>query len=156
MFIRTKKIKGKEYAYLVENRWNKKSKKVKQRFKKYIGPVYRVNGGMVGFEVDDIEKYCKKRFDEIVKDLVNFEVRNLGLNCKVDFRKFKVFVDGKEAVIKLNEGYLCGMNLRNLFCFRPREHEDEMQLGGRLAKAFVDCGLRVPSEVFVKLYEKVV
>ena len=34
-FIRTKKIKGKRYAYIVENKWKKK--KVKQRVLKHIG-----------------------------------------------------------------------------------------------------------------------
>ena len=40
-FIRTKKIKGYEYAYIVENTWKKRGCKVKQKTKKYLGRVYR-------------------------------------------------------------------------------------------------------------------
>ncbi|GAF71398.1 unnamed protein product, partial [marine sediment metagenome] len=37
-FIRTKKIKGTEYAYIVENKWRKRRKnKVKQIMSKYLG-----------------------------------------------------------------------------------------------------------------------
>jgi hypothetical protein len=37
MFIRAKSVKGKKYAYLVENIWKKG--KVKQVVKKYIGKI---------------------------------------------------------------------------------------------------------------------
>jgi hypothetical protein len=40
MFFRIKKIKGKEYAYLVENEWKKNSSR--QKVKQYIGRVYRL------------------------------------------------------------------------------------------------------------------
>ena len=47
-FIRTKKIDGKEYAYLVENKWYKHSFKGKgrgprQKVSKYLGRVYNFN-----------------------------------------------------------------------------------------------------------------
>ncbi len=39
MFIRKKKIKGKEYAYLVENKYI--NGRVKQKVKRYLGKVFR-------------------------------------------------------------------------------------------------------------------
>ena len=39
MFIRKKKIRGKEYAYLVENRYNKKKKQSRQQSTSYLGKV---------------------------------------------------------------------------------------------------------------------
>ncbi|MBW2966023.1 hypothetical protein KY342_02890, partial [Candidatus Woesearchaeota archaeon] len=66
-FIRTKKIKGAEYAYIVENRWRKRRKnKVKQKTNKYLGRVYRFNrvGVMDFFEfykIEDINKYIEEK-----------------------------------------------------------------------------------------------
>ena len=39
MFVRTKKIRGKEYAYLVSNRYNKRKKQSRQKSTKYAGKV---------------------------------------------------------------------------------------------------------------------
>lgn len=41
-FIRIKKIKGNEYAYLVESRWNPEKKASRQRTIKYLGPATEV------------------------------------------------------------------------------------------------------------------
>ena len=38
-FIRTKKIKGHDYYYLVENRWDPKKKRSSQQIVKYLGNV---------------------------------------------------------------------------------------------------------------------
>ena len=45
MFIRKKRIKKYEYAYLVKNRWKKKGKKGNSRQKniKYLGRVFNLN-----------------------------------------------------------------------------------------------------------------
>jgi hypothetical protein len=36
-YIRTKKIKGKKYAYLVESKWDKEKKTSKQKVLEYLG-----------------------------------------------------------------------------------------------------------------------
>lgn len=44
-FVRTKKLKGKEYRYLVENYRDRRTGKVRQRTIKYLGAVSSNNGG---------------------------------------------------------------------------------------------------------------
>ena len=62
-FIRTKKIKGAEYAYIVENKWRKRRKnKVKQIMSKYLGRVFRFDRVSVldffeFYKIEDINKY---------------------------------------------------------------------------------------------------
>ena len=42
MFIRIKKIKGKEYAYLVKNTWKKRKKSSRQTSSSYLGKVIKL------------------------------------------------------------------------------------------------------------------
>ena len=67
VFIRLKNINGKQYAYLVENKWYKrkfksKSKGPRQKVSKYLGRVYNfekvIDKDFLGFkEIDNMEDY---------------------------------------------------------------------------------------------------
>ena len=122
-FIRTKKIKGAEYAYIVENKWKKRSKKVKQKTKKYLGRVYRFDKKKdIGFfefhSVSDEIKYVEERKKEdIIVDLVKWELIKHGFNeekagfvngdCIFKVKERKVVNSkGNKIALAFNEGYL--------------------------------------------------
>ena len=80
-FVRIKKIKDKEYAYLIKNRWLKTKKQPKQKVIGYLGKVLRptINDEMdkISFfdyksihEPDDYAKTNNK--ENILKDLIEF------------------------------------------------------------------------------------
>ena len=48
-YIRTKKIKGKKYAYLVESQWDSEKKTSKQKVLEYLGSLEKLT-------IDDIPK----------------------------------------------------------------------------------------------------
>jgi len=160
MFIRTKKIKNKEYAFLVDNKWDKKSKKVKQKVIRYLGKVYKPkqeNKNFIDFyNIESIEKYSKKDFKKIIKDLIEFEIKTSELRNKVklNYEKQELKINGRNAVLKINQGYLCSYTIKNLLHFKKLPNEEEKQLGLRLAKSLVNAGIRIPKELFVRLCEK--
>jgi len=164
MYIRAKKIKGKEYAYLIQSRWRKRNnngkKGPRQKVKGYLGRVYgfdvkeRVDFFEL-FSIKNVDEYVKKNGKrKIIKDLIEWEVHKHKINKKdflVDLKDNKIMKDNKNVVIKINEGYLCGETIKRLFNFRNKEEERE---GYRLAKRFVQAGIKVPNEVFVGYFEK--
>jgi len=167
-FIRTKKIKGKEYAYIVENRWKKRGNKVKQKTKKYLGRVYRFDrvNIMDFFEFNDIsnvEEYLKNRNKEdIINDLIRLELFNYGFQEKDNvLQKEEVFFDlknkkvynkkNKPVALAFNEGFLTDYAIKKLLSFRAEAEED----GYTLAKLFVEAGIAVPKEVFVGFFRKI-
>lgn len=174
MFIRTKKIKGKDYAYLVRNVWRKRIKNGKkgsrQKVSKYLGKVHRFekiadNDFFKLFNVNDIAKYIEFRGQKgVIKDLIKLELINRGfkegkilVNSDVQFNMENLaFIrDGKEAkaVIEMNEGFLCKETISKVINFKAGDEERE---GMNLADAFVSAGLAVPEEVFVEYYKRFV
>lgn len=165
MYIRVKKIKGKEYAYLIQSRWKKRNKNGKkgprQKVRGYLGRVHRFKvknniGFFDFFSTKDIDKYIKKNSKEkIINDLIEWEIHKHKINRKdflIDFKNKKIIKKGKNVVIGINDGYLCGETIKKLLNFRNKEEE---QQGYRLAKRFVQAGIKVPHEVFVGYFEKV-
>mgnify|MGYP006304498589 CR=1 FL=1 len=165
-FIRTKQIKGKEYAYIVENRWARK--KTKQKSKKYLGRVYRHDRvGVMDFyehnEVDDVEKYLtEKSKEEIIADLVKLELFNYGFveekgkfkkkECIVDIKKKKVLNEkGNNVALAFNEGYLTTYALRKIHNFRAFDKEE----GYDFAKLLIEAGIAIPNDIFVGLFKKI-
>jgi hypothetical protein len=158
MFFRIKKVKGKEYAYLVENEWKRRGSR--QKVKGYFGRVYRfkiIND--VSFndfmKISDLKPYLDARSTrEIIKDLIKWEFYRFDINW--DF--FVIYIDNckvqrkeKNVVIHINEGFMCNLTLKNLIKFLPEGIEND---GYRLARAFVEAGIKVPQEVFVEVFDK--
>lgn len=52
----------------------------------------------------------------------------------------------------INNGYMCNLTLKNLFGFKAED--DEETDGYRLARAFVEAGIKVPQEIFVGIFGK--
>ncbi|MBR9691518.1 hypothetical protein GOV06_01915 [Candidatus Woesearchaeota archaeon] len=165
-FIRTKKIKGAEYAYIVENKW--KRKKTKQKSKKYLGRVYRPGRvNMMDFyeyhDIDDVKKYLDyKGKKDIIDDLLKLEMFNFGFKeekgvwskegCFLDLKKKKVYNEkGNNIALALNDGFLTTYALRKLINFSADVEEE----GYDFAKMFIEAGIAVPKDVFVGVFSKV-
>ena len=148
MYIRIKKVKGYEYAYLVANKWRKKGdrKGARQKVRKYLGRVldYKAESDIGFFEfvkAGDSQKYLENNdYDYILKDLIRWEFnkRNIGEDVLVYHNKGKVQKDGKDVCVRMNNGIFCGFTLKRLFEFDGGGAEPEV--GKRMARAFVEAG----------------
>jgi len=169
-FIRTKKIKGAEYAYIVENKWRKRRKnKVKQITSKYLGRVFRFDRVSVldffeFYKIEDINKYLdeKSKYDILV-DLIKLELSNHGFEekdgmlgkegCCFDLNEKRVRTSrSKKIAIAMNEGFLTNYAIKKILRFEAFDEEED---GYLLAKLFVEAGLNIPKEVFVGYFRKI-
>ena len=175
-FIRIKKIKGIEYAYIVENSWQEN--KVKQKVKKYLGKVYKFErkkfedeeyelAGFIGFVGDELEHYLAvAEPKKILLDIVRWELSNHGFKqdvknihlwkndvCRFDEKNIAVTNEGKaEVALAFNDGLLNTFKLRKLL--RLNYTGEEQEVGYKIAKDLVELGLKVPKEVFIGLFQK--
>lgn len=158
-FFRVKKIKGKEYAYLVENEWRKKGSR--QKVRGYLGRAYRLSQTTkLDFSEfinnKDIEKYVQdNEANKIIKDLVEWELLNFNVNrdeFSIDLGNKTLQKHKKKAVLVMNDGFMCSLTLSNLLEFKPEADEDNN--GYSFARAFVEAGIKVPQDVFIGLFAK--
>lgn len=158
-FFRIKKIKGKEYGYIVENEWKRKGSR--QKVRGYIGRIYRFElkdnvGFLEHFKIENVQNYIGNNDkNKIINDLTKWEIHRHGIDkneFSIDLGSMKIQKKGKDAVLLVNDGYMCNLTLRNLLDFKP---EDEETDGYRLARFFVEAGIKVPHEVFVGLFSKI-
>jgi methanogenic corrinoid protein MtbC1 len=94
VFIRYKKIKGHQYAYLVKNNWNNENKKVRQEIIKYLGrsskltkedvpPEYQNDPNILDFfsnystEIDKTDAIKLELQDELLNHLTNGTIDEL-------------------------------------------------------------------------------
>lgn len=165
-FFRVKKIKGKEYGYLVENEWKSasslKGKKQgsRQKVKRYLGriikPELKENIGFIDyFKITDLADYIEKNENSrIIRDLAEWELHKFAIDknqALIDLNEMKVQKNGRNVALMINSGMMCSLTLKNLLEFRP---EDEHNDGYRLARTFVEAGITVPQDVFVGLFGK--
>ena len=171
MFIRIKKIKDKEYAYLVENKWRKrKVKGSRQKVKGYLGKVFEYDkkyskSFLEYHNIKDTSEYCKskKKKKDIIKDLTIVSLSNYGFSDKEGvFENQELFFDekglslinkktGKSVVLKANEGFLCEHTIKRILNYKEKEDEEK---GYRLAKYLIEAGLDVPRDIFIDLYQR--
>ena len=160
MFFRIKKIKGKEYAYIVENEWQTKGSR--QKVKSYIGRAHRFGlKNEIGFlqfiKAETLESYIRNaQRHKIISDLVEWEIFKFGLSKQefsIDLNERTIKKNGKNAVFLVNDGFMCSLTLKNLLDFKAEG--DEQKDARSLARAFVESGIKVPQEVFIGLYEKI-
>lgn len=157
-FFRIKKIKGKEYAYIVENKWKRNGSR--QKVKGYIGRAYRFdlknNVDFLQFlNITNVDNYLNNQKNKIINDLVEWELFKHGISKQdfsVDLNNIKVQKNKKNVALLINDGFMCNLTLKNLLEFKP---EGEEQADGyRLARAFVEAGIKVPQDIFVGLFSK--
>ncbi len=149
MFIRKKKIGGKEYAYLVENRYNKKKKQSRQKSTIYLGKVISV-----GFA--DRQTVASTLKEAIINELkgIGFSLRNNQLtknNIIIDLNTVEVKENNKKVCLELNEGFLCTLTLSNLINFNS-EDLNQKEIIHQLANSFVSAGINLHHESFVNIF----
>ena len=160
-FFRTKKIDGKEYAYLVENRWYKRKHKGKnrgprQRVNKYLGRVYSFNKTEnIDFftfkKISSLEQYLKSNSNNknrVFRDLIEWELFRHNINKEefiIDLSNKKIMKGSKEVSLRMNEGFLNSFTLTRLFNLKSGDSY-------YLAKCFVEAGIEIPQEVFVGVF----
>ena len=172
-FFRIKKIKGREYAYRVENKWHKTAKSVgnlqginprgsRQKVKDYVGSAYRFdlknNVDFIQFmKIENIEMYINNnQKNSIIYDLIEWEFFKFGINKEeflIDMDNSTIQKKKKNVALLINDGFMCNLTLKNLLEFRLEG--DEEIYGYRLARVFVEAGIQVPQEVFVGLFDKI-
>ena len=158
-FFRIKKIKGKEYAYIVENEWKKNGSR--QKVKGYLGRAYKfslVND--IAFSkyhaIGNIQNYIESNDNKkIINDLIEWELFKFDIKeeeTSIDLENIKIQKKKKNVSLLINDGFICSFTLNRLFNFKPEG--DEQADGYRFAKAFVEAGIKVPQEVFIGLFGK--
>lgn len=185
-YIRLKKFKRKNgkivtYAYVVQNRWKKRVRKgskkgARQKVKDYLGKVHEFSRVgerefMSHFEVNDIESYFDENGrDKVIKDLIRIELLNHGFKETGDFYvngAVAVYISDKDFFIKnldkekdrkiviaMNEGFLCDETFNKLLNFKGEGGPKEVGLS--LGNALLEAGLKVPNEIFVEMFNRVV
>ncbi len=174
MFVRIKKIKGLEYAYLVKNVW--KGKTPRQKVVQYLGRVHAPPKG-ISCSFDEFCAQEKKRitektaYPEIVCALFEWTLIQHGFtkdplikkkwrydNGKIvgDSEKCTFFTKKRDVTLKINEGYMNAFTLKELLAIRLNKNLDEpRQAATLLARAFVNAGIAVPQDVFIEIFQRV-
>jgi len=173
MFIRIKKIKNIEYAYLVENKWRKRRKnKVKQKTLKYLGKVYKLettkNLTLNEYIKTNLEEYLKNPPIKIIKDLITIGLLNHNFkklnnnsyendNIHIDLNEKKVINKNtkKKICLEMNNNFLCSYTLKKLLNFKPKQNLTKLQIGKQLANSFESAGVKIPKEIFVIIAQKI-
>ncbi len=140
MFVRTKKIKNKPYAYLVENTWVDGSSK--QVVKQYLGRIYEAPPTPPA-DLTNVQP------QQILPTVIQHELAQLP-EIDVDVDEHTVKKSSRDVVVALNGGYLCGYTLNELFS--SLHVADEQRPGLALAQALAQVGLRVDKKDFIRLY----
>jgi len=155
MFVRVKKIKGKPYAYLVENEWTPWGSR--QRVVKYLGKTHepsRIAEGLLELPAE---------LQAAMTEAVAQELKNHGFSRKgttltkdtimVNLAEKTVRDKNKKVVLAMNEGYLCDHTFTELLNYVPEEkHEVNAK---KLAGLVLEAGLKLSNEQFVHLFEQV-
>lgn len=155
MFVRVKNIKGKKYAYLVENEWTPWGSR--QRVAKYLGKMQPLT------RYSEHTTTLPSGYKESVTALVISELKNHGFVHEGDVLKSeaisvhlgekKVTLGAKNVALQLNEGFLCDHTLTQLLAFTPEERPDVT--AKKLANTTLEAGLKLSQEQFLHLFEQV-
>ena len=140
-FIRIKKIKSKEYAYLVENKLNKRNN---QTFDK----------GLI----------TQKPPKDIIKNLVSIELKNIEFTqTKNTFKSRDIIVNldaltvlnlkQKLASIELNQGFLNNYTLEGIVNYKQIQGTTK-EASKHLANALISAGLDIDSSTFILIFNK--
>ena len=174
MFIRIKKIKGIEYAYLVKSVWKKKT--ARQKVVKYLGRVHILEKtNPISFD-EFIEQYnlkitSKTSFKEIIQYLMAWTFCQHGFtkdplvqkkwlfnHGKIvgDPAKLKLYTKNRNLTLKCNDGYMNSFTLKELCKIQiSKKTEEQRQAATMLAKAFVTAGIAIPQDIFIDVFQKV-
>ncbi len=160
VYIRVKKINKYNYAYLVESFQTKNGSR--QKVKKYLGRIYHFErkkekqetylnpSDKKSFVLNMIiPELLSLGFNKIKKELI---LKNLIFNTeKLTLKKRTKSETLKDAIISLNEGYICSFTLQRLLKF---EKTDNLKKDATLlAKYFLEAGIKISQQDFITYYQ---
>ncbi|MBW3018774.1 hypothetical protein KY329_01140 [Candidatus Woesearchaeota archaeon] len=154
MFVRTKKIKGKDYAYLVENEWTPWGSR--QKVTKYLGRAHILQ--KKNQEISELPSgYSQAVKSAIVQELANHGFTLQGKEMingtiKANIENAEIKDKGKNVVLAMNEGYLCEDTLKQLLDFSPEDNREKSAT--KLATLTLETGLKLEPEQMLKLFEE--
>lgn len=163
MFIRAKTISGRNYAYLVRTRWDKRSKTVKQKVSKYLGPITKLDKvkdiAFFDYYKFDKEKYINEvKIERLVRDLAELELYRHGFiklnSSTMTNGVHKVDIEHVSQVFELNEGFMNKHTLKAILHYDKILDENERRIPYKFAGLFVNAGLDIDKELFVELYQR--
>ncbi len=154
MFIRLKKIKGKDYAYMVHNTWTGKG--ARQKVTGYLGKVHKPERAREKslkefLSVESLEEFFgSKDYKEIIGSLIKLELHNHNLEDSFFLKENELkTLSGKDAVVQLNQGFLCTETIKKLLEYNPEQDD-----GYLLANLITYAGLNLEKEDFILLFDK--
>jgi len=154
VFVRVKTISGKSYAYLVENTW--KRGKVRQKVKKYLGPVVKLeqqnDTSFAEWKNEELPTYvAQTSVKRIMQDLLAWTLSRHEHNDTLHISDGSVKRRGRDIVLHLHDGYWHKQAMNKLLYFKPTPEDRPGEL---LAEAFANAGIPVEKELFILLYRK--
>ena len=160
-FIRSKQIKNKSYAYLIENYWDKGLQESRQKKQKYLGRIIKVtpseskeNKEFIDMQVPVQEIYKMLLHQEFLK--LNFKQINTDEyedeTSYINLKDLTIRDKAKKAIcLEINESFLCDHTLMQLMKYTTLKNLKESR---NLAQVMVAAGLKPQKEVFVALVKK--
>ena len=162
VFVRIKRISGKEYGYLVSNSWTGSGPR--QKVSEYLGRVIRPAkakseslGAFLGLtsDKDSAEWIGKSSFAEIAAAMIMLELKNHGIegnnSHKINAENAEFTDDkGRKTVFALNDGFLCSHTAKKLLGYDATADYS----GYNLADALTAAGIAVEKDVFITLFGK--
>jgi len=159
VYIRIKKIDHKPYAYLVESLKTKQGPR--QKVKQYLGRVYEFEKKNVESEIINSKSKSSFLWSLVLPELLaigfkkkskEYFLKNLIFDSKkLTLSKQTKSKTKKDAIISLNEGYLCSFTLQRILKFK--KGKDLRQDAEILAKYFLEAGINISKENFVGYYK---
>ena len=155
MFVRVKKIKGKKYAYLVENEWTPWGSR--QKVTKYLGKTHTIT------KYTENHTTLPAGLQFAITHAIIQELKNHGFtqdehtlkqeNITINLNDKTVKQNNKKAVLEMNEGYMCDHTIQQLLDYTPEgKHEENAK---KLANLVLEAGLKLTNEQFIHIFEQV-
>lgn len=159
MFVRTKTISGKNYAYLVESYWTKQG--TRQKVKAYLGRVRKLadTDFSQGNDLNQLLRGFLKQLGFGKTQNFGGEVYELKLDkmiyCNLDAKS--VFVgNNKPACLEVNEGFFCTQTIQDLLDLPATITDvDEKDRPEKVASTIVAAGIIIEPQCFITLYQKI-
>jgi len=171
MYLKIKKIKGIEYAYLVNQTYNKRKKNTRQKNISYLGKVLQLQrvknltlSSQIKVPLEEFIEQAPQR--EIFKALIKLELINHGFkiiggenfvkdNLQVTggCMRFSDKMNNSKVCFEVNQGFLTSRSLDRL-CTPLSQHTDDVECANVFARRVRSEGLDPSEEVFILLFRK--
>lgn len=164
MFIREKIISNQPYAYLVRTKWDKRSKKVKQKVSKYLGKIQRLDRiknttYTEYYHIVNLESHISDiTLQDLVHNLIELELHRHGFFKKSKHKmtngSITIDIEFPEHVYALNEGFLHRKTILEIYKYDKLLSETINNVPFRFAALFVNAGLDIEKDLFIELYQR--